>query len=172
MGLKEEILAHHQFQFQQLSPGKGSNEQPFVRFLIFIKKRPDISDEKFHLWWKSVHADLAVAVAGFGGHCSRYLHQTPEHRAQLEKYGMEPLPYDGVGEMHLKSLDDWVNFQSSPAFSDKLVSDGANFMDGTLKVMMGYDNLIYGSKMATSGGNDGILPNDSRLTPALEKAKL
>lgn len=73
MGLKEEILAHHQFRFQQLSPGNGSNEQPFVRFLIFIKKRPDISDEKFHLWWKTVHADLAVAVAGFGGHCSRYV---------------------------------------------------------------------------------------------------
>lgn len=55
---------------------------------------------------------------------------------------------------------------------DILLGDGANFMDGTLKVMMGYDNLIYGSKMATSGGNDGILPNDSRLTPALEKARL
>lgn len=149
MGLKEEILEHHQFRFPQLSPGNRSNEQPFVRFLIFIKKRPDISDEKFHEWWKTVHADLAVSVADFGGHCSRYvqvcspknlglcegennnkslanrltqLHQTPEHRAELEKYGMEPLPYDGVGEMHLKSLDDWITFQSSPAFSDKLVS--------------------------------------------------
>jgi hypothetical protein len=42
--------------------------------------------------------------------------------------------------------------------------DGANFMDGSLKVMMGYDNLIYGRKVATSGGSDGILPDDSRLT--------
>ena len=44
-------------------------------------------------------------------------------------------------------------------------------MDGTLKVMIGYDNLIYGSKIETSGGRDGILPDDSNLTPAL-KSKL
>ena len=124
MSLKQEILAHHTFTFPHLSPGEGSNEQPYVKFLLFVKKRPDISDEKFHEWWKTVHADLAVQVAGFGGHCKRYvqLHQTPEHRAELEKYGMEPLPYDGMGEMHLKSLEEWVAFQSSPAFSGKLVS--------------------------------------------------
>lgn len=56
--------------------------------------------------------------------------------------------------------------------AETVLDDGANFMDGTLKVMMGYDNLIYGSKIATSGGNDGILPSDPRLTPALEKANL
>jgi hypothetical protein len=30
---------------------------------------------------------------------------------------MEPLPFDGMGEMHIKSLDDWVEFQKSPAFA-------------------------------------------------------
>lgn len=35
---------------------------------------------------------------------------------------MEPLEFDGMGEMHLKSLEDWVKFQTSPAFSGKLVS--------------------------------------------------
>lgn len=58
------------------------------------------------------------------------------------------------------------------ALIDIMLGDGTNFMDGTLKVMMGYDNLIYGSKMATSGGIDGILPDDPRLTPALDRAKL
>jgi hypothetical protein len=42
--------------------------------------------------------------------------------------------------------------------------DGPNFMTGPIHVMAGYDNLIYGSKIETSGGSDGILPNDSRLT--------
>lgn len=117
--LKAELLAHHTFTFPSLSPGAGSNEQPYIRLLMFVKKRPDVSDEKFHEWWKTIHADLAVSVAGFGGHCKRYvqLHQTPEHREELSKYKMEPLPFDGVGEMYLKSLTDWVEFSSGPAFT-------------------------------------------------------
>lgn len=34
---------------------------------------------------------------------------------------------------------------------------------GIPKIMIGHDNLIYGSKIETSGGSDGILPTDSRL---------
>lgn len=52
-------------------------------------------------------------------------------------------------------------------FSDLLVcaDDGANFMAGGIpKLMIGHDNLIYGAKIETSGGSDGILPTDSRLT--------
>lgn len=30
--------------------------------------------------------------------------------------------------------------------------------------MVGYDNLIFGNKINSSGGSDGILPSDSRLT--------
>jgi hypothetical protein len=120
--LTKELLAHHTFTFPSLSPTTDSNQQPYIRFLMFIKKRPNISDEKFHAWWKTVHADLAVSVAGFGGYSMRYvqLHQTAEHKRELEKYGMQPLPYDGIGEMHLRSLEDWVAFSGSKAFKQKL----------------------------------------------------
>lgn len=63
----------HSFKFSELHPDAGSNKQPYIRFLIFFRKRPDIAQDKFHAWWRSVHADLAVAVAGFGGHCVRYV---------------------------------------------------------------------------------------------------
>lgn len=116
--IKSEIFAHHTFTFPALSPGAGSNQQPYIRFLMFIRKRPGISDAKFHEWWKTVHADLAASVAGFGGHCMRYvqLHQTPEHQAELQKFGMEVLEYDGIGEMYVKSLEDWMAFQKTRAF--------------------------------------------------------
>lgn len=38
-------------------------------------------------------------------------------------------------------------------------------MAGPIHVMAGYDNLIFGSKIETSGGEDGILPTDRRLKP-------
>jgi hypothetical protein len=188
--IKQEILAHHTFTFPSLYPGAGSSQQPYIRFSIFIRKRPDISDEKFHEWWKTVHADLALSVAGFGGHCIRYvqLHQTAEQKKELEKHGLKPLPFDGVAELYVKSLQDWVDFQNSPVFAKKLngkrystasltdhvdfllnsVGDGEKFMDDTFNVMMGYDNLIYGSKIAIGGGDDGVLPSDGNLTPAEE----
>ncbi|KAF2645784.1 hypothetical protein P280DRAFT_513670 [Massarina eburnea CBS 473.64] len=164
----------HPFTFAELQPEAGSNRQPYIRFLIFIHKRADISQVKFHQWWRSVHADLAVAVAGFGGHCMRYvqLHTSTEYKDELIKYGMEPLQFDGMGEMHVKSIEDWVKFQGSPAFSEKLVNDGANFMDGPVKVMAGYDHLIYGSKIETSRGKDSILPADRRLNDARKTSKL
>ena len=33
-----------------------------------------------------------------------------------------------------------------------------------MHVMVGYDNLIFGSGIDTSGGSSGILPSDPRLT--------
>jgi hypothetical protein len=131
--LTKELLAHHTFTFPSLSPTTDPNQQPYIRFLMFIKKRPDITDEKFHLWWSTVHADLAVSVAGFGGYCKRYvqLHQTAEHKRELERYGMQPLPYDGVGEIYLRSLADWVAFSGTRAFVEKLGSkwEGTGMID-------------------------------------------
>jgi len=37
--------------------------------------------------------------------------------------------------------------------------------------MVGYDNLIFGRQVPTSGGSDGILAGDKRLNPHGVKAK-
>lgn len=56
--------------------------------------------------------------------------------------------------------------------ADMCLGDGKNFMQGSIKVMMGYDNLIFGRRIETIGGDDGILPCDNRLTLALKESKL
>lgn len=66
-------IDEHKFTFSELRLAAGSNPQPYVRLLIFFNKRPDVSEEEFHEWWRTVHADLALSVAGFGGHCMRYV---------------------------------------------------------------------------------------------------
>ena len=59
-----------------------------------------------------------------------------------------------------------LNFRREEA-TDANTEDGSNFMqEGSLQIMVGYDNLIYGAKIETSGGADGILPNDNRLRAA------
>ncbi|KAF2441372.1 hypothetical protein P171DRAFT_447207 [Karstenula rhodostoma CBS 690.94] len=162
-------MDNHVFAFPLLRPETGSNKQPYLRLLIFINKKKAISQEAFHVWWRSVHADLAVAVEGFGG-----MHTTPDHKERLVKCGMQPLPFDGMGEMHVRSLDDWVAFQRSPAFVTAMGDDATNFMEGEMSVMLGYDCLIYG-KTVGGGGTDGILPEPTRASGGSEvgaKAKL
>jgi hypothetical protein len=45
---------------------------------------------------------------------------------------------------------------------------GSRFTDIAkgMDIMVGYDNLIFGSKIETSGGSSGILPSDARLETA------
>lgn len=123
MKVQGEFRTKHTFTFPSLAPRAGLSEQPYIRSLMFINKRPENSYERLDEWWKTIHADLAVSVVGFGGHCKRYvqLHQRLEHKEELKQFGMEPLPYVGIGEMCVKNLQNWVKFQSSPAFKGKLV---------------------------------------------------
>lgn len=134
----------HSYTFDQLRPGQGSNEQPYLRILIFLNKHPDVPDEKFHDWWKTVHADLTMTGLGWGVHVTRYVqvrtscahfrsgkkrllklleqfHQTAAHKEALKAVGLEPLPFDGMGEMHAPSLEAWFKFSSSPGFQEKLL---------------------------------------------------
>jgi len=115
-------MGEHQFTFSFLKPGSGSNKQPYYKMLMFIKKRPDISDEQFHEHWRTVHADLSCSAPDWGVHVVRYvqLHQTSADKEALKKLGMDVLDFDGMGELHVKSLDDWVQFSSSPVFAEKL----------------------------------------------------
>lgn len=66
-------MSSHTFNFQHLNHGQGSNEQPYVRMLMFFKKLPSITEEQFHEWWKTVHADLTVSTKDFGVHILRYV---------------------------------------------------------------------------------------------------
>lgn len=75
---------------------------------------------------------------------------------------MQPLPFDGMGEMYARSLNDWATFQRSTAFvkamggrrysplnlslsrfsSTERSDDATDSMEGEVGVMLGYDCLI------------------------------
>jgi hypothetical protein len=44
--------------------------------------------------------------------------------------------------------------------ADTVLADAPNFMQMPLRVMAGYDNLVYGDGNKTSGGTDGLLFED------------
>lgn len=67
---------NYKYIFQELQPqtnGRGSNEQPYYHIMLLFKKRPDVTEEYFHMHWKTVHADLTVAGKNIGIMVSRYV---------------------------------------------------------------------------------------------------
>ncbi|PSN70681.1 hypothetical protein BS50DRAFT_673459 [Corynespora cassiicola Philippines] len=157
-------MANLNYIWQEVLPGTGSNEQPYVRIHLFSKKRADVTEEAFHEHWKTTHAEIIMSLPGFSDVCFRYVqcHATSAHRELLKSLGMDPLPYDGMAELHVKSIEDWLRFQNSDLFKEKLSSD-SDFIAEPPKIMAAYENLIMGSGIKTSGGKDGILPGDKRF---------
>ena len=46
--------------------------------------------------------------------------------------------------------------RQSPTYSEKLFPDSDNFMAMPIKIMAGYDNLIFGEAVPHAGGNNGV----------------
>lgn len=96
-------------------------------------------------------------------------HQLKKHREMikplLDMGGMAIAPYDGIAEFHAKNYASFERFLMD-AFNDPAnTADHQHFVDSSvpLQVMAGYDNLIFGGAVKTSGGVNGILPLDERL---------
>ncbi|KAF9730029.1 hypothetical protein PMIN04_012799 [Paraphaeosphaeria minitans] len=163
-----------QFSFEELAVERGSNQQPYIRILIFFNKKKGLSEAFFHEHWKSIHADLTMSFGNGTKNFSRYVqfHQDAEHRklvSSLSQYNMQPLQYDGCAEFHAENAEQFLRFMADIHNSKELVGCGSRFtdVDDGMHVMVGYDNLIYGSHITTSGGCDGILPSDPRIEERL-----
>jgi len=46
--------------------------------------------------------------------------------------------------------------RQSPTYSEKLFPDSDHFMAMPIKIMAGYDNLIFGEAVPHAGGNNGV----------------
>ncbi|KAL1602632.1 hypothetical protein SLS60_006049 [Paraconiothyrium brasiliense] len=99
-------------------------------------------------------------------------HADREHRDAIQSLvdtgSVEVAPYDGIAEFHAKDAASVLKFINNAFGDDQIVRDQGYFVNEGIKlqVMAGYDTLIYGSKIETSGGTDGILPGDPRFNNA------
>ncbi|OAG11158.1 uncharacterized protein CC84DRAFT_1132697 [Paraphaeosphaeria sporulosa] len=165
----------HAYTFSEYAPGTylnhDSNRQPYFRFMILFKMNPDLCEEQANEHWKTVHADLTLAMKGTGVLIERYVqfHADQASRVAIQSLedtgSVEVAPYDGIAEFHAKDAESVLKFINN-AFGDPVIGkDQEYFVDGAMKlqVMAGYDTLIYGSGIRTSGGTDGILPGDPRF---------
>jgi hypothetical protein len=63
---------------------------------------------------------------------------------------METLQYDGMGELHVKSLDDWIKFSSSKYFLDVMSSMSSHSI-------LPFTVLFHGKKVLQGDPSGSVL---------------
>jgi uncharacterized protein (TIGR02118 family) len=100
-----------------------------VKLICFVKRKPGMSPEDFHRYWRERHGPL-VASTKSGSYARRY---EQNHRA-LSDYGPDDDGYDGVTEQ-------W--FESREAFLQSIQEDDYRLIDDDMKEFLDTSALVW-----------------------------
>ena len=94
-----------------------------VKLICFLKRKPGMSRDDFHRYWREHHGPL-VAATKCGEHVLRY-----EQNPRLsDDYKRDPDGYDGVTIQWYGSLDSFYASIREPDYAD-IDADMRNFLD-------------------------------------------
>lgn len=93
-----------------------------VKIVYCISKKPELSDEEFHRYWKQTHAPIAARIPGL----RRYV-QSHTHPESSELWGA---CYDGVAEVWFDDIEAMRAAMDSEQVKAAL-EDEKNFIDHT-----------------------------------------
>lgn len=101
----------------------SSDQHSKIKVMLFLNKRPEVSDEKFHSHWKTTHIEIALENKVFRSKVRRYsqLHTSPELKEKAKAYGVPVLSYDGIAEVWVDSMEEWTEVVSDPDFLKKII---------------------------------------------------
>lgn len=90
-----------------------------LHVLYFITRKPSLSDEEFHRYWREVHGPIAKKIPQL----QRYeqSHRIPFHGANS--------PYDGAAEVWLADEAALAALRESPEYLHGALADEPNFID-------------------------------------------
>jgi len=100
-----------------------------VKLICFLKRKPGMSPEEFHAYWRDHHGPL-VASTKSGSHVLRY-EQNPR---ALKDYRRDDQGFDGVTEQWFASLED---------FYASLAEDDYRLIDEDIQKFLDVDNLAF-----------------------------
>lgn len=98
-----------------------------VKAFWFLKRRPEMSPDEFHRYWREQHGPLFCSTAP----TLRYVTRYEQNHAATENHaltGDDHEEYDGVSIMWFRSVEDMQAMFADPAFAPVL-EDGERFLD-------------------------------------------
>jgi uncharacterized protein (TIGR02118 family) len=106
-----------------------------LKIILCINRKPGVSREEFHRYWKEDHTAVMREVApvmGIRRNVHNYTISTPIDASVREGRGAMPDDYDGVAESWFDSLEALIAAVSTPegrAAARRLAEDEARFID-------------------------------------------
>ena len=94
-----------------------------VKLICFLKRKPGMSPEEFHRYWRERHGPL-VASTLCGQHVLRY---EQNHRSPAD-YQRDPDGYDGVTVQWYSSVESFYKSIREPDYA-RIDADMRNFLD-------------------------------------------
>lgn len=107
-----------------------------IKLTFCLRRRPDLSVDEFHRYWRDEHGPLVTARAEvLGVRKYQQVHtiaETELHAALQRRNGGSPEPFDGIAEIWVDDVDAFRNGSGLPGSRDAandLLDDEAKFID-------------------------------------------
>ena len=100
-----------------------------VKFVGMLKRKPGMSAEEFHRYWREVHAPFVMSVHEFARYVRKYVqsHATPD-QATVAGAGGNPA-FDGLAELWFDSAEDARKAFTEPRYLSEIRPDELKFLD-------------------------------------------
>ena len=99
-----------------------------IKLVGMLRRKPGMSPQEFHSYWRNVHAPLVMGVQGFARHVRKYV-QSHAVEAQLVPGADGEPAFDGIAELWFDSLDDLHRAISDPGYLSEIHPDELRFLD-------------------------------------------
>lgn len=93
-----------------------------IKFFFVLRRRPDLTPEEFHEYWKTTHGPLVAKLPGLVRYTQHHVTSIPR-----EEYTQDELPIDGIVETWWESQEALAYVQQSPELQT-VMADEARFM--------------------------------------------
>lgn len=102
-----------------------TSPKSYLKISLFLKKLDTITTSQFLAHWKGQHVNLALQNATFAAKTRKYnqVHITSELRKDAAVFGIPVMEYDGIAEVWVDSMKDWMEVVSDPEFVEKIAGE-------------------------------------------------
>ena len=93
-----------------------------VKFFFILRKKPGLSPEEFHRYWKEVHGPIVSRLPGLVRYFQHHVASVPR-----PEYAQEDAPIDGIVETWWESAEALEHVKTTPELQ-AVIADEPNFM--------------------------------------------